>query len=181
MVREAMIASMTIRPSDQPSSWVPSMEEAEQGRQDARRLVDSKIECVRYVDIDYRRTERPDGTRGPRTIVDSDEWAEPTWLYLGCHSLDFGVELQLSTTDSVWVTWQPPGLHEGLALHRGAIGSVIRPDANGFWYSRITLSMGVTPIDFILGEGRARTVGVARSADNVAVLFPGQPLPEWEL
>ena len=207
---------MTITRPEQPSSWVPSMGEVEQRRQDARRLVGSKIECVRYVDIDYRQTERPDGALGPRAIVDSDEWAEPTWLYSSCHSLDYGVELELSTTDSVSVTWQPPGLHEGLVLHRGAIGTVLRPDANvavwdvstrpewaevlteaitgvdlhykawgptvddGFWYSRITLSMGVTPIDFILGEGRPDTDEVARSADNVAVLFPGQPLPEWE-
>jgi hypothetical protein len=203
-------------PTERLTSWVATETEVQQRRDDARGLIGSRLERVRYVDIDYRQPDRVDGSRGARNILDPTEWADPTWAFPTCHSLDFGAVLEFEAFGSVAVGWEPPGIHEGLALARGGIELLVSPDANaavwdvtgrvqwsdytggevsdvdvhykawdsradeGFWASRITLWFDGTAIDLILGEGRPDDTAIYRSADNLAVVFPGQALPEWE-
>ena len=51
------------------------------------------------------------------------------------------------------------------------------PD-DGYWCSRVTITVRGSDIQFLGGQAEAQTL--APSADNIAVLFPPAPLPEWE-
>jgi len=53
------------------------------------------------------------------------------------------------------------------------------PDEPGFWCPRITLWIGDSNIELLLGEARGHGELVP-AADNVAVLFSPAALPEWE-
>lgn len=53
------------------------------------------------------------------------------------------------------------------------------PD-EGYWCTRVTVEFGRANVVLLLGEFTP-TGDVAPSADNVAVLFSPQSLPEWEL
>ena len=114
-----------------PESWVQSQAEAAARQRAARTLRGTHVEGVRYVDIDYRHVERVGSQGGARHIRDSDEWSAPTWLFPECHSLDYGVELDIEDADGMAVTWQSPGRHEGLVLYQGVLADrAVRADAN---------------------------------------------------
>ncbi len=54
------------------------------------------------------------------------------------------------------------------------------PD-DGYWCSRITLTVLGSDIQMLLGEaGPGPDNELHRSADNIAVLFPPVQLPDWE-
>lgn len=50
----------------------------------------------------------------------------------------------------------------------------------GFWCRRISLKVGPSLVELLLGEGRVNN-SVGPSADNVAVLFDPPGLPDWTL
>ena len=86
-------------------------------RQDhARRLVGLRLSAVRYLTLDYRRWDLAPEFRGPRTIADTDEWAEPTWEFAACDSIDVGVELETTDNRTFSVTWDALGYHESIGL-----------------------------------------------------------------
>ncbi|MCY1144684.1 hypothetical protein OWR29_42360 [Actinoplanes sp. Pm04-4] len=71
---------------------------------------------MRYVGIDYERSDRAPDHRGPRLIVDEDEWAQPSWRYNDFDAIDYGVEIE-TTADRVFtMTWDSPGWTEGISL-----------------------------------------------------------------
>ena len=180
----------------------------------ARRLIGSEIDRVRYINIDYERDQRAAGLIGPRVIVDDDEWSEPTWQFPDCDSIDFGLELETRDGRLFSVTWDPPGLREGIGLREEPLlGTGVRVDGataiwdvtntsgwvhllgratsdvvlhylpwgdpGGFWCPRITLRFPGATVELLLGEGGSnRKLGP--SADNVAVLFDPERLPDWE-
>jgi hypothetical protein len=49
----------------------------------------------------------------------------------------------------------------------------------GYWCSRITLTVQGSDIELLLGQGETDNQ-LHRSADNIAVLFPPAVLPDWE-
>ena len=53
------------------------------------------------------------------------------------------------------------------------------PSDDGFWCRLITVRFGTVAVRFLLGEGQNNSASVEPSADNVAVLFPDHPLPDW--
>lgn len=74
------------------------------------------INSVRYLDLDYRRHEVAPQLQGPRPVGDLAEWDQPSWLFPGGHTVDFGIEL--AGSGRVWsVGWIPPGRTEGLAVY----------------------------------------------------------------
>jgi hypothetical protein len=50
---------------------------------------------------------------------------------------------------------------------------------DGYWCSRITLDFDGRPVHMLLGQPDAGQQ-LAAAANNIAVLFPPAPLPEWE-
>lgn len=100
-----------------------------------RRVIGSAIDRVRYIDIDYERDQRAAGLIGPRVIVDDDEWSEPTWQFPDCDSIDFGLELETRDGRLFSVTWDPPGLREGIGLREEPLlGTGVRVDgATAIW------------------------------------------------
>ena len=118
------------RTPEAPGSWLATWAEVEERQQELVTLVGQRVTAVRYVDIDYRQMERAGAEAGARQVVDPAEWAEPTWRFSSCHSLDWGVELDVGG-ETVSITWEQPGLHEGLAVYRGAlVDRAVRADAN---------------------------------------------------
>ena len=51
------------------------------------------------------------------------------------------------------------------------------PD-DGYWCTRVTITVRGSDIHLLGGQAEAQAL--APSADNIAVLFPPAPLPEWE-
>jgi hypothetical protein len=110
------------------------------------------------------------------------------------------------------ISWDTPGLHEGIWMRQVLIGSVVVPEANvatwdvsragrwdrfvghsvsavqlhykpwseGYWCSRVTLTVRGCDIELLLGEGWAADNELHHSANNIAVLFPPAALPAWE-
>jgi hypothetical protein len=93
--------------------------------------VGAHVDAVRYVDTDYREMERVGPDAGPRRVPGAEEWEVPSWLVPTCHSLDFGVELDVRGAEGVAVTSQIPGWNEGLVLYRGVLRhTAVRADGN---------------------------------------------------
>jgi hypothetical protein len=173
---------------------------------------------VRYVDLDYGRSDHAPEHRGPRTIVDETEWQDPTWRYDGFDAIDHGIEFETSDGRVFSVTWDSPGRTEGIGLrelplighavvadadvaawdvteHSGwtdAIGEPIRdvvlhyfpwqsPYASGFWCPRLTIDVNGGPFYLLLGEAHMPDLTLRASSDNIAVVFPPNGVPEWEL
>ena len=99
------------------SSWAADASERDRWITYAGRLEGVQIERVRYFNIDYRRWDVAPDHVGVREIADETEWAEPTFEFPGGHTLDYGLELTGPTGHTWSVTWIPPGVTEGLALH----------------------------------------------------------------
>jgi hypothetical protein len=194
------------------SAWVSTKSEVEGRRVDAGGLVGLEFSAVRYVTLDYRRSDFAPEFSGPRSITDASEWREPTWEFDDCDSADFGVEFTTSRGRVFSVTWDALGVHESVGLHEGSllgerfsgnsdvavwevgarsrwlpllgepVGGVdlhYEPWADeGFWCPRITLRFGSRRIELLLGEGR-KGGRVGPAANNVAVLFDPEELPQW--
>lgn len=112
-------------------SWAASAEEAETWRAEARALVGRRVERVRYFDIDYRAELYRRDAVGPRVIEREAEWANPNWSHSACDSVDHAVELETSDGAFFTVSWEPPGVIEGLGLRElPAIGTAVRDDAD---------------------------------------------------
>jgi len=103
-----------------PESWVKTWAEVEARQRDARDLIGAHVNRVRYVNIDYNDMDRA-GSEPARRVTGADEWASPTWLFSACHSVDWGVELDVQDDEGMALTWQKPGWHEGLVLYRGVL------------------------------------------------------------
>jgi hypothetical protein len=111
-------------------SWAASQREVAERVRHAGRLVGQRLTVVRYVDIDYRRDRVAPGWEGLRHIVEAAEWRNPTWRYPGFDSVDFGLELETESGSVFSVTWDPPGMHEGIGLReQPLLGTGVRADA----------------------------------------------------
>lgn len=94
-------------------------------------MVGRRIERVRYFDIDYRAEQYRHDEVGPRAIESEAEWVEPTWTHSACDSIDYAVELETSDGARFTVSWDAPGMMEGLGLRElPAIGNAFRDDAH---------------------------------------------------
>lgn len=72
----------------------------------------------------------------------------------------------LSITES---SWRP---------HAAACSPPWAPD-DGYWCTRVTITIGGSDIQLLGGEADAGQI-LAPSANNIAVLFAPARLPEWE-
>ena len=195
-------------------SWVKTLAEVEETRARARQMIGQELTAVRYCDLDYALSDRPDGHRGARNVTSEDEWRDPTWRFAFGDSVDHGVELEVTGGARFTVGWDSPGWHEGIWIRQvPLIGSAVTPDGNvaiwnvsragrwdqfvghsvsdirlaykpwapneGYWCSRITLTIQDSDIELLLGKGGTDNE-LHRSADNIAVLFPPAILPDWE-
>jgi hypothetical protein len=191
-------------------SWVGTLAEVEEAREHARRLIGLRLAEVRYVDLDYLRPDRPDGSTGPRLATGEEDWREPTWRYDFGDSVDYGIELETTCGRVFTVTWDSPGWHEGIWVREmPLIGEAVVAEANvvvwnvsragrwdrfvgpviedvrlayqpwapddGYWCSRITVTILDADIQLLLGEGGADQQ-LHPSADNISVLFPPRAL-----
>jgi hypothetical protein len=97
-------------------AWVATETEADERREHARRIVGTVIVGVRYVTLDYRRSELARDVKGPRLVTDESEWLSPPWRYDDYDSVDFGVELTTTDGRTFSVTWDPLGDRESIGL-----------------------------------------------------------------
>jgi hypothetical protein len=97
--------------------WAASSGERDELTGFVRQLRGEDLAAVRYVTLDYRRYERGIEMVGARTIVDPVEWAPPTFESPSGHTLDYGVELDMAGGRTWSITWLPPGMTVGLAVH----------------------------------------------------------------
>jgi hypothetical protein len=117
-------------PVDRPWSWVATGQERDERVGHARRLVGLVLQAVRYVDIDYFRAEVAAGHVGPRRVTAAAEWREPVWCCAGFDSVDYGIELQMRGGRVFSVTWDPPGMREGIGVRElPLLGTGVRADA----------------------------------------------------
>jgi hypothetical protein len=197
-------------------AWVETLDEVQERRQHARRLIGLQLAAVRYCEIDYAMLDRPQGQEGPRHVVNEAEWEEPSFRYRFGDSVDYGVELETACGRVFTVSWDSPGRHEGVVWLREVplAGQAVLADANtaiwdvsragrwdrfvggeifdvrlhyrpwaphdGYWCTRATLTIDGSDIQLLGGQADAGQ-RLAPAADNIAVLFPGARLPEWEL
>jgi hypothetical protein len=88
----------------------------------ADQMVDGSIAAVRYVNIDSVGMENPElWDKGPRRIVDAEEWLRPTWAFDGFHSINYGIEFELEDGRDFFVTWDPPSWTESLRFGQGSL------------------------------------------------------------
>lgn len=112
-------------------SWVRSREEQEERVRHARMLVGLRLAAVRYFDIDYFREEIAANQAGPREITDDAEWRDPIWSCPGFDSADYGIELEMLGGRVFSVTWDPPGMREGIGMREVPLrGTGVRVDAD---------------------------------------------------
>ena len=94
-------------------------------------MVGRRVERVRYFDIDYRAEQYRHEEVGPRTIKSEAEWSDPSWACSACDSVDFAVELETTDGARFTVSWDAPGMMEGLGLRElSASGSAFLADAD---------------------------------------------------
>ncbi len=116
--------------TEREGSFAATPEQMENHRERARELVGLVLERVRYVDIDYHRSDRAPNHRGPRPIVEDEEWLNPTWQYDGFDSIDHGVEFETTGARVFTVTWDSPGWTEGISIvERPLVGYAVVDDA----------------------------------------------------
>jgi hypothetical protein len=117
-------------PVGRPWSWVATGQERDERVEHARRLVGLRLQAVRYVDIDYFREDVAAGHAGPRPVT-AAEWRAPVWRCAGFDSVDYGVELQMQGGRVFSMTWDPPGMREGIGLRElPLLGTGVRADAD---------------------------------------------------
>ncbi len=112
-------------------SWAPDRAGVEERLNVASRLNGSRLRAVRYFDIDYGRGTLAPHWRGPRQVVDEDEWKDPSWRFPDCDSIDYGLELETESGRIFSVTWDSPGEREGVGIDEvPLIGSGFQDDAD---------------------------------------------------
>jgi hypothetical protein len=112
-------------------SWVETLDEVQERRQHARRLIGLQLGAVRYCEIDYAMLDRPQGQEGPRHVVSGAEWQEPSFRFDFGDSVDYGVELETACGRVFTVSWDSPGSHEGIWLRElPLVGQAVLADAN---------------------------------------------------
>lgn len=110
-------------------SWASSAGEVEERRAEARALVGETLSEVRYFTLDYKRDELARDHSGPRLITSDFEWSDPCWASEACDSLEYGVELQTADGVTFSVTWDPPGVQEGIGIQAQPLGTTLHPEA----------------------------------------------------
>lgn len=112
-------------------SWVATAELVAERRDHARELVGSRLSAVSYVLIDYGQPDRPEGSRGPRLILDAVELASPAWRCETFDWADHAVEFTTAASRVFTCSWDSPGCHEGIWLREvPARGAAYAADAN---------------------------------------------------
>ncbi len=112
-------------------SWAASAEEAGAFESEAAELVGETVSAVRYVNLDYLAGQFRGQERGPRLIESSEEWAEPTWRHPACDTVDWAVELRTASGRSFTVSWDSPGMQEGIGLRKVvAVGTAVDESAD---------------------------------------------------
>lgn len=101
--------------------WLESLDEVEAVRREVHASVGAELVSVRYFTLDYGRSDIAPGHHGPRIISDVSEWSSPQWSCGPGDSVDFGVELDLSSGRTLSVTWETPGNHESLDVFPGRL------------------------------------------------------------
>jgi hypothetical protein len=120
-------------PSETGRVWscVATPQERNERREHANQMVGLDLAAIRYFTIDYSRWDLAREHLGPRLILDAREWQDPTWRYHDCDSVDYGIELQTSDRRVFSITWDPPGVHEGLGLReQRLLGTSLVADAD---------------------------------------------------
>jgi hypothetical protein len=97
-------------------SWAASPAEVESRVEHARRLIGERLAAVRYFHLDCGRDEVAGDVRGPRQVIDPVEWRDRPWEAMDFHWTDYGVELATASGRVFSVTWDPPGMTEGVGL-----------------------------------------------------------------
>ena len=112
-------------------SWVATLDEVQERRQHARRLIGLQLAAVRYCEIDYAMPDRPEGQAGPRQVANEAEWQEPPFRYEFGDYDDYGVELETACGRVFTVSWDSPSWHEGIWLRElPLVGEAVGADAN---------------------------------------------------
>lgn len=112
-------------------SWVETLDEVQERRQHARRLIGLQLGAVGYCQIDYAMPDRPAGQEGPRHVVNEGEWQEPSFRFGFGDSVDYGVELKTACGRLFTVSWDSPGCHEGIWLRElPLVGEAVLANAN---------------------------------------------------
>src|SRR5437763_8323129 len=99
-------------------SWAASSEEADDFQSEAAELIGETVAAVRYVNLDYLAEQFRGQARGPRLIESSAEWAEATWRHPSCDTVDWAVELLTQSGRYFTVSWDSPGMQEGIGLRK---------------------------------------------------------------
>lgn len=145
-----------------------------------------------------------------RLITAAAEWSAPTWDAQRFHHLDFGVELTTDLGETWGITWDSPSPVNGESIclqrepvsERGAVWDVTAREpwrsclgspisdvvlrfhawsdvAPRFWCTRVSMRFGETSVEVLLGD-RDQAAQLSPCADNIAVLWEAEPLPQWE-
>lgn len=95
-----------------------------------------------------------------------------------------GVGVAVDADVAIWETTDSPAWS-------GVVGGTVQevelrympwsPEAESLWCPRISLTIGPRVLEIILGDADHPSGALVPSADNVAVLHPGTPLPAWHL
>jgi hypothetical protein len=110
-------------------------------------------------------------------------WDSPGWhegIYLREVSL-IAEAAANETTVAVWNVSRAGRWDHFVGPEVGDVHLAYKPWApdDGYWCSRITVSILDRGIELLLGEGEADQQ-LHPAADNIAVLFPPSRLPDWE-
>jgi hypothetical protein len=81
--------------------------------------------------LDYDRLASGSEVPGPRVIQKDEEWRDPPWKRPGFDTLDWGLELETDNGLIYSVTWDPPGMREGIGISQAPlIGTALTDDAS---------------------------------------------------
>lgn len=112
-------------PGDSPLfrewSWAQNAAEVELRRAHARTLVGRRVGRIRYFTLDYARLGSGGEVSGPRIIQKGEEWRDPWWERPGFDTLDWGLELETDDGLIYSITWDPPGVREGIGISRASL------------------------------------------------------------
>ena len=112
-------------------SFAESAAEVDLRRERARTLVGSRVGRIRYFTLDYARLASGSEAPGPRIFQKDEEWRDPPWKRPGFDTLDWGLELETDNGLIYSVTWDPPGMREGIGISRAPlIGTALTDDAS---------------------------------------------------
>lgn len=92
-----------------------------------------------------------------------------------------GETLRPDAPIAIWNVGERSEWRDRLGMVVSSLTMHYRPwdDSGASWCPRVTITIGDTPIEFLLAECHANPPGLRPSADNVVVLFDASSLPEW--